>query len=139
MCKETLKSTQEREDESSLRSNLESLGLEPVPGGSRNDLTGAEMELTGTVGERRTIIVDVANETATAIALDLGPLPLDSPVIQGLEKGPDLVLFLESELSGVDACEGEGAFVAGVEVEVRWEEVGGVEVEVGSAFPTAVD
>ena len=96
------------------------------------------MELTGAVGERRTVIVDVADEAGTAVALDLGPLPLNSPVINSLEKGPDLVLFLESELSGVDGREGEGAFVTSVEDEVRGEEVVAVEVKVGAAFPAAV-
>lgn len=59
------------------------------------------MKLTGTIGKRRTIVVDITNETVTAIALDLSSLPLDSPVVEGLEEGTDLVLLLELELGGV--------------------------------------
>ena len=73
------------------------------------------------------------------MALHLGPLALDSLVIKGFEEGSDLVLFLELELGGVDGGEREGALVAGLEAEIRREEVGGVEVEVRSALRAAVD
>lgn len=86
------------------------------------------MELTRAIRLRRTIIVNITQESATAITYNLGSLPLNSPIIQGLEKGSDLVLFLEPEFGGVDERERKGSFVAGLEVEIRREEVVGVEV-----------
>lgn len=59
------------------------------------------MELTGTVRERRTIVVHVTDKTPAVVALDLSPLPLDPPVVDGLEKGYKLVLLLEPDLGGV--------------------------------------
>lgn len=97
------------------------------------------MKLTRSINKRWTIVVDIANETTTAIALDLGSLPLNAPVVEGLEEGSNLVLFLEGELGGIDGGEGEGTLVASLEVEIRGESVGGVEVEVGSAFGAAID
>lgn len=102
-------------------------------------MTGAKMELPRRFRQRRAIVVDVTHEAAAAAALDLDPLPLDPPVIEGFEEGHDLVLFLEVEFGGVDDGEGEGAFVASLEVEIRWVEVVGVEVEVVSAFDAVVD
>lgn len=97
-----------------------SLGLEPIARSPRNDLTGAKVELTGTVGHRSAVVVDVPEQMATVIALDLGPLPLDSPVVDRLEERPDLVLLLEPELGGVaHGGERQRSFVAGLEVEVR--------------------
>lgn len=124
---------------SSLRGNSESLGPEAVPGGPGDDLAGAEVELTGAVGERRAIVVDMANEAAAGVADDPGPLPLDAPVVEGLEEGLDLVLLLEPKLGGVDGGEGQGALVAGLEVEPSWEEVVGAQVQVRSALLAAVD
>jgi hypothetical protein len=74
-------------------------------------LAGTHAELADTVRERRTIA-----------ALDLGPLPLDPPVVDGLEEGLDLVL-LEPKLGGVDPREGKRALVPGLEVELQWEEM----------------
>lgn len=95
--------------------------------------------MAGTVRERRTIVVNVANKTPTATALDLGPLPLDSPVVDGLEEGPDLVLLLEPEVGGIDPREGKRALVPGLEVELRREEMGRAEIEIGPALRAAVD
>jgi hypothetical protein len=124
---------------SGLRCDLKRLGLEPIPRSSRNNLAGTHVELAGTVRERRTVVVNVPNKTPTAAALDLGPLPLDPPVVDGLEEGLDLVLLLEPELGGVDPREGKRALVPSLEVELRWEEMGRAEIEVGLALLTAVD
>ena len=102
-------------------------------------MAGTHVELAGTGCERRTIVVNVANKTPTAAALDLGPLPLDPPVVDGLEEGPDLVLLLEPELRGVDPREGKRALVPGLEVELRWKQMGRAEIEVGLALRAAVD
>lgn len=96
------------------------------------------MKLTGTIGKRWTIVIDVAKETVTGVALDLGPLPLDSPVVDGFEEGAKLVLLLELELGGVRDGEGDGALVAGFDVEVRRVRINGVQIQVGAAVRTAV-
>ncbi|KAG4988045.1 hypothetical protein JHK84_030615 [Glycine max] len=96
------------------------------------------VKLTGTIGKRWTIVIDVAKETVTGVALDLGPLPLDSPVVDGFEEGAKLVLLLELELGGVRDGEGDGALVAGFEVEVWRVGMSGVKIQVGSALRTAV-
>ena len=121
---------------------MKSLGLEPVPRSPRHDLARPEVKLPGTVGHRRTVVVDVADEAAIAVALDLRPVAMDSPVVDGLEERLELVLLLEAELglgAGGEGGERESAFVAGLEVEVRREEVGGAEAEVGPALAAAVD
>lgn len=97
------------------------------------------MELTWTVGKRRPVVVNVAYEMAAAIALDLGALPLDSPVIEGLEEWSELVLLLEPELGGVDRRKGKSALVSGLEVEIRREEMTGTQIQISSALCTAVD
>jgi len=102
-------------------------------------LTRSHTKLPTTIRQRRAIIVHITKVAATAIAVDLGPLPLNTPVIEGFEKGHDLVFFLEIEFGSVDGGEGQGVLVAGLEVEVRWEELGGVEVEVCPAFAAVVD
>lgn len=104
---------------SSIGGDPKSLGLEAVARGPRDDLARSKMELTGTVSKRRTIVVNIAQESAASVALDLGPLPLDSPVIKGLKKWPDLVLLLEPELGGVHGREGESALIARLEVEAN--------------------
>ena len=122
-----------------LGCDLKRLGLDPIPGSSRNDLARSHVKLTRTVSHRRTIIVHVTNNTATAIANDLGPFPLNAPVVESLEKGSDLVLFLEPELGRVDPWEGKCAFVPGLEVKVWWVEVGWAQIEVCPTFRAAVD
>lgn len=77
------------------------------------------MELARTISQWRTIVIDVAHKTATAIALDLGPLPLDPPVIDGLKEGHDLIFLLKSELGFVDLGERDGALVASLEIVTR--------------------
>lgn len=106
---------------SRFRGNPKSLGLHPVPRSPRDDLTGSHMKLAGAVGHRGAVVVDVPDETSAAVAVDLGPLPLYPPVVQGLEERSDFVLFLELELGVVDGRERERAFVSGLEVEVRRE------------------
>lgn len=128
-----------RNELSGFRCDLKRLDLEPIPGSSGYDLARTHVELTGAVCERRTVVVDVANKTAAAIAFDLGPLPLDPPVIDGLEEGSDLVLLLESKFGVVDTREGKRTLVAGLKVEVRWEEMHCAKVEVGPALRAAVD
>jgi hypothetical protein len=92
------------------------------------------VELADTVRERRTItVINVPNKTPKATALDLCPLPLDPPVVDGLEEGLDLVL-LEPELGGVDPQEGKRALVPSHEVELQWEEMGQTEIEVCPAL-----
>lgn len=83
------------------------------------------MKLTRAVGERRAIIVNVTHKSTTAIAYNLGPLSLNSPVIKSLKERSDLVLLLEPELGGVDRREGERAFVPCLEVEIRRVETSG--------------
>jgi len=97
-------------------------------------LVETHVELVGNIRERRTIIVNVPNKTPKAAALDLGPLPLDPLVVDGLEEGLDLVL-LEQILGGVNPREGKRALVPGLEVELRWEKMGRSEIVVG---PTLV-
>ncbi|CAH9098483.1 unnamed protein product [Cuscuta epithymum] len=97
------------------------------------------MKLTRAVSHGRAVVVDMADEHPAANALDPGPLPLDAPVIQGLEEGFDLILLLEAEFGRIDGGEGEGAFVSGLKVEIRWEELSCVEVEIGFALFAAVD
>jgi len=75
----------------------------------------------------------MAKERGAGVAFDLGPLPLNSPVVEGFEEGTDLVLLLELEIGCVYGGEGEGVLVSGLKVEVRGEGVGGVEIEVGAA------
>lgn len=71
---------------------------------------------------------------AAGVALDAGALPLDAPIVDGLEEGADLVLLGESELGVVHPGEGERALVPGLEVGVRREEVGGAQIQVRSAL-----
>lgn len=97
------------------------------------------MVLTRTVGERRAVVVNIADKSTAAITYDPGPLPLNPPVIDCLEKGSYLVLLLEPEFGVVDQREGKRALVAGLEVEVRRIEVGGVQVKVGAAFGAGID
>lgn len=123
---------------SSLRSNCQSFILEPVPRVSRHNLTRPEPELADSISQRRAVVVDVARELPAAIALDLGAFPLNPPVIERLEKGSDFVFLLESELGRIHGGEGEGVLVARLEVEVRREEVRGLEVEIGAALSAAV-
>lgn len=61
--------------------NCESFGLEAVPGGTRYDLAGTHVELTGSIGEWRAVVVDVAKEMGARVADHLGPLSLDAPVV----------------------------------------------------------
>ncbi|CAH9143142.1 unnamed protein product [Cuscuta epithymum] len=97
------------------------------------------MKLTRAVSHGRAVVIDIAHEHPAANALDPGPLPLDAPVIQGLEEGFDLILLLEAQFGRIDGGEGEGAFVSGLKVEIRWEELSCVEVEIGFALFAAVD
>lgn len=127
------------EKKSSLRINGKSFVLEAIPRVSRNGLARAEAELSDAGGQRRAVVVDVADELPAAIAHDLGAFPLNPPVVDGLEKGADFVLLLESELGGIDGGEGGGILVAGLEVEVRREEIGRLEIEIGAALSAAVD
>ncbi|KAK4778095.1 hypothetical protein SAY87_018282 [Trapa incisa] len=122
-----------------MRRNSESLGLEAVAGCPGNDLAGSEVELARAVGDRRPVVVDVADETAAGVADNLRPLPLDSPIVECLEERPDLVLLLESELGGVDGREGEGSLVPRLEVDFSWEEVVRAEVQVHPALLAAID
>lgn len=121
-----------------LRCETEGFGLEPISWRSGDNLARTHVKLTGTIGKRWTIVIDVAKETVTGVALDLGPLPLDSPVVDGFEEGAKLVLLLELELGGVRDGEGDGALVAGFEVEVWRVGMSGVKIQVGSALRTAV-
>lgn len=97
------------------------------------------MVLTWTIGKRRPIVVNVADETSTCIALDLGAFPLDSPIVDGLEERSELVLLLEPEFRGVDQRKRKGALVAGLEVEIRREEMSGIQFQICSAFSTGID
>ncbi|KAJ0969836.1 hypothetical protein J5N97_022713 [Dioscorea zingiberensis] len=72
-------------------------------------------------------------------AVHAGAAALDAPVVDGLKEGLDLVLLGEVELGVVDPGEGEGAFVAGLEIGVRWKEMAGGQVKVGAARRAAVD
>lgn len=97
------------------------------------------MELTWTVSHGGAIIVDMPDKPPAAVALDLGPGPLDAPVVSGFEKGPDLVLLLEPELGAVDPRKRQRSLVAGLEEEVRWVEIGGAQVQVCPALRAGVD
>lgn len=97
------------------------------------------MVLTWTVGKRRPIVVNITDEMATGIALELGPFALDSPIVEGLEEWSELVLFLEPELGGVDEGKGKGALVSGLEIEIRREEMSGIQIQICSAFCTGID
>jgi len=114
-------------------SDCDSFGLKPISWFSGDDLAGSHVKLTGRIGKRRTVVVDMAKERGAVAALDLGPLPLNSPVVDGFEEGANLVLLLELELGCVYGGEGDGVLVSGLKVEVRGEGVGGVEIEVGAA------
>lgn len=118
---------------------MQSLVLKPIPRRPGDHLARPHVELTRAAHHRGPVVVDVADEAAAGVADDLGPLPLDAPVVEGLEEGPDLVLLLEPELGGVDGGEGDGVLVPGLEVEVRRIEVVGTEVEVGPALLARVD
>lgn len=118
---------------------MQGLVLEPIPRSPGDHLARPHVELPGAVRHRGPVVVDVADDAAAGVADDLGPLPLDAPVVEGLEEGPDLVLLLEPELGGVDGGEGEGVLVPGLEVEVRRVELVGAEVEVGPALLADVD
>lgn len=81
----------------------------------------------------------MTDDASAGVTLDHGAVPMDSPIVEGLEKGADLVLLLESKLGRVDPGEGEGVLVTGVEVVVRREEIDGVEAEVGPALIATVN
>lgn len=134
----TSKESEEKKT-SRLRCDSKGLILETVSGSSGDDLAGAHVELAGAISERRAIVVDMAKQRGTAVTLDLGPLALDSPVIEALEERPDLVFWLESELGGVHRGEGGAAFVAGLEVEIGGKQMRRVQIQIRSAFRTAVD
>jgi len=68
------------------------LDLEAVPGAARDDLAGPHPELPGALHDRRPVVVDVAEEVAAGVAADARALPLDAPVVEGLEEGADAVL-----------------------------------------------
>jgi len=115
------------------RSDCEGFGLKPISWCSGDDLAGSHVKLTGRIGKWWTVIVDMAKERGAGVALDLGPLPLNSPVVDGFEEGAYLVLLLELELGRVYGGERDGVLVSGLKVEIRWEGIGGVEIEVGAA------
>ncbi|KAE8655942.1 hypothetical protein F3Y22_tig00117012pilonHSYRG00019 [Hibiscus syriacus] len=106
---------------SSFRDNLECLGLEAIPKGSGDHLAGPKMPLTETICERRAIIINMTHKFPATITLDLGSVPVGSPVINGLEERPELVLFLEVEVGLIDHGERKGALVSRLEVEI-WRE-----------------
>jgi len=117
-------------------SDCDSFGLKPISWFSWYDLAGSHVKLTGRIGKRWTVVVDMAKERGAVAALDLGPLPLNSPVVDGFEEGANLVLLLELELGcvyGGEGGEGDGVLVSGLKVEVRGEGVDGVEIQVGAA------
>lgn len=124
---------------SSLWGNPKSLDLESVPRSSGNNLARSEVELTWTIGKRRAIIVNIADKMPTGGALELGPFTLDSPIVESLEEWTELVLFLETELGGVDEWKRKGSLVSGLEIEIRREEMTGIEIEICSAFWTGID
>lgn len=95
------------------------------------------MELPRTVGQWWAIIIDVAHEMATALAHDLGPLPLEPPVIDGLKEGLDLVFLLEFELGFVDLVERESTLVASLKIVIWRIESKGAQIEVSTTFHTA--
>lgn len=90
---------------SSLRSDSQSLVLEPIPRSPGNNLARPEVKLARTVSHGRAVVVDISDELPAVDALDLGPLPLDPPVVDGLEEGDDLILFFEAEFGGIDGGE----------------------------------
>lgn len=115
------------------RRDCDGFGLKPISWFSGDDLAGSHVKLTGRIGKRWTVVVDMAKERGAGVALDLGSLPLNSPVVDGFEEGADLVLLLELELGSVYGGERDGVLVSGLKVEVRGEGVGGVKIEVGAA------
>lgn len=131
-------SKQQKTNLSTLRIDIQSLVLEPVPRVSRHNLTRAETQLPDTISQRRAVVVYVTDKLPTATALDLRAFPLNAPVIKGLEERSDFIFFLESELGGIDGGERKCIFVAGLEIKVRWVEVDGIEVETSAALPAAV-
>lgn len=92
------------------------LDLEAVPGAARDDLAGPHPELAGALHGRRTVVVDVAKQVAAGVAADARALPLDAPVVEGLEEGADAVLGREPQARLVHPREGQRALVPGLEV-----------------------
>lgn len=114
--------------ESTFRHNSQSFSLNPIPRSPRNNLTRPKMKLTRTIHKWRPIIINITHQFSATITVHLSPLPLNTPIIQSLEKRSDFVLFYKLELGGVNHGERESAFIAGLEVEVRGIEVFAVEI-----------
>lgn len=81
----------------------------------------------------------MSDQTPASVALDLGPRPLNPPIVSGLEERPDLVLLLEPELGGVDPRKRQRSLVAGLEEDVRRVQIGRAQVQVRSALRARVD
>ncbi|KAG0474885.1 hypothetical protein HPP92_014571 [Vanilla planifolia] len=77
----------------------------------------------GALHHRRAVIVNVTNKKAAGVALHPGALALDSPLIDRLKEGSDLVLLAESKLGLVHPREGKGSLVPRLEVRIRRIEV----------------
>lgn len=124
---------------SSLRSNLQSFVLYPIPCSSRNNLTRSKMKLTGTISHGWPIIIYIAHKLPTIHTHHLGPFPLDSPIIEGLEKGSNFIFFLELEFGWINSGKRWSTFVACFEVKIRWVKVVCMEIEVCTTLFTTVD
>lgn len=79
-----------------------------------------------------------SKDTGTGVARDLGPLSLDSPVVDDFKEGTNLVLLHKLELGGIHNGEQDGALVVGFKVEVRRVHINGVQIQVGPALRTTV-
>lgn len=86
------------------------------------------MELARTISHGWPVIVNITDPFAATIALDLGSIPLDAPVIHCLEKGHELVFLLEAEFGRVNHGKGKSPFIACLEIEVWRVEMDCVEV-----------
>lgn len=75
----------------------------------------------------------MAEEAAAGVAADAGALPLDAPVVAGLEEGADPVLGREPEARLVHPREGQRALVPGLEEDARRVQVRRRQVQVRAA------
>lgn len=95
-------------------------------------------KLSGSIIDRRAVVVDMTHKNTTRIAKQLSPFPLDSPIVSCLKEGHQLCLFLLPELALIDCAERECPFIACLEVEIRRKQVCGAQIQGSSTFSTSV-
>jgi len=97
---------------------LESFDFQSIPWIPPHNLAGTHAKLTNTVCSWRAIIINITYELTTGSTLEFGPLSLNSPMVQGLKEGHNLVFLFKSELGVINGREWEGVLVACFKVEI---------------------